>query len=89
MYRLAIFPVHNSSEKPVFLHADTRFGSAVLKPELGVAESAKLSISTGAQTRLNSIKAASESPGAAEASADAAQEGVGPAGPTPAQDREG
>eukprot|EP00965_Chrysotila_dentata_P063439 2102839-Pleurochrysis_carterae.AAC.1 len=37
MYRLAIFPVHNSSEKPMFLHAGTQFGSAVLRPELGVA----------------------------------------------------
>eukprot|EP00965_Chrysotila_dentata_P020136 666491-Pleurochrysis_carterae.AAC.1 len=36
------------------------------------------------------MKAASESPGAAEqASADVAREGVGPAGPTPAPDREG
>eukprot|EP00965_Chrysotila_dentata_P060589 2007919-Pleurochrysis_carterae.AAC.1 len=89
MYRLAIFPVHNSSERPMFLHADTRFGSAVLKPELGVAGSAKFSISTGVQARLKSMKAASELPGAAEASADATREGVGPAGPTPAQDREG
>eukprot|EP00965_Chrysotila_dentata_P080517 2656539-Pleurochrysis_carterae.AAC.1 len=60
MYRLAIFPVHNnSSEKPMFLHGGTRFGSAVLRPELGVAGSAKLSISTGTQARLNSMKAAS------------------------------
>eukprot|EP00965_Chrysotila_dentata_P040703 1350021-Pleurochrysis_carterae.AAC.1 len=35
------------------------------------------------------MKAASESPGAAEASVDAAREGMGPAGPTPDQDREG
>eukprot|EP00965_Chrysotila_dentata_P159459 5267720-Pleurochrysis_carterae.AAC.1 len=75
MYRLAIFPVHNSSEKPIFLHAGTRFGSAVPRPELGVAGSAKFSISTGAQAHLNSMKAASESLGAAEASVDAAREG--------------
>eukprot|EP00965_Chrysotila_dentata_P027476 912315-Pleurochrysis_carterae.AAC.1 len=35
------------------------------------------------------MKAASESPGAARASADAAREGVGPAGSTPDQDWEG
>eukprot|EP00965_Chrysotila_dentata_P169114 5584450-Pleurochrysis_carterae.AAC.1 len=72
----------------MFLHAGTRFGSAVLKPELGVAGSATFSISTGSQARLNSMKAASESPGAAEAPTDAAREGVGPAEPTPAHDRE-
>eukprot|EP00965_Chrysotila_dentata_P053579 1777689-Pleurochrysis_carterae.AAC.1 len=35
MYKLAIFPVQSSSEKPMFLHAGTRFGSATLRPELG------------------------------------------------------
>eukprot|EP00965_Chrysotila_dentata_P057165 1896687-Pleurochrysis_carterae.AAC.1 len=49
---------------PSCRHAGTRFGSAVLRPELGVAGPAKFSISTGAQARLNSMKAASESSGA-------------------------
>eukprot|EP00965_Chrysotila_dentata_P006690 218643-Pleurochrysis_carterae.AAC.1 len=53
MYKLTIFPVHNSSEKPMFLHAGTQFGSAMLRPELGVAGSAKFSIATGTQARLN------------------------------------
>eukprot|EP00965_Chrysotila_dentata_P091052 3006619-Pleurochrysis_carterae.AAC.1 len=88
MYRLAIFPVHNSSEEPI--------------PELGVAGSAKFSIVTGAQARLNVMKA-SENTGVANIPDDAAREGVGPegpatdvardgvgpAGPTPDPDREG
>eukprot|EP00965_Chrysotila_dentata_P251183 6209890-Pleurochrysis_carterae.AAC.1 len=89
MYKVAIFLVHNSSEEPMFSHAGTRFGNAALRPELGVAGSAKFSIATGAQARLNVIKEASENPNAAETSADAAQEGVGPEGPAPDVTREG
>eukprot|EP00965_Chrysotila_dentata_P007203 234006-Pleurochrysis_carterae.AAC.1 len=88
MYKLAIFPVHNSSEKPMFLHAGTRFGSATLRPELGVAGSAKFSIATGTQARLNEMKT-SESPRAADTPDKAAWEGVGPAGPTTDVAREG
>eukprot|EP00965_Chrysotila_dentata_P147778 4877765-Pleurochrysis_carterae.AAC.2 len=47
------------------------------------------SVAMEAQARLHVTKAAPESPRAAEASADATREGVGPAGPTPASDREG
>eukprot|EP00965_Chrysotila_dentata_P005355 176208-Pleurochrysis_carterae.AAC.1 len=88
MYKLAIFPVHNSSEKPLFLHAGTRFGSATLRPELGVDGSAKFSIATGTQARLNVMKT-SEIPMAADTPNKAAWEGVGPAGPTTDVAREG
>eukprot|EP00965_Chrysotila_dentata_P017743 590120-Pleurochrysis_carterae.AAC.1 len=89
MYRLAIFPVYNSSEEPMFLNAGTRFGSATLRSELGVAGSAKFSIAAGAQARLNVMKVASETPQAAETSVNAAREGVGPAGVAPDIAREG
>eukprot|EP00965_Chrysotila_dentata_P046672 1549786-Pleurochrysis_carterae.AAC.1 len=65
----------------MFLHAGTRFGSATLRPELGVAGSAEFSIATGSQARLNVMKT-SESPMAADTHNKAAWEGVGPAGPT-------
>eukprot|EP00965_Chrysotila_dentata_P090444 2984337-Pleurochrysis_carterae.AAC.1 len=65
----------------MFLHAGTQFGSATLRPELGVAGSAEFSIATGTQARLNVMKA-SESPRAADTPDKAAWEGVGPAGPT-------
>eukprot|EP00965_Chrysotila_dentata_P080578 2658759-Pleurochrysis_carterae.AAC.1 len=72
----------------MFLHAGTRFGSATLRPELDVAGSAKFSITTGAQARLNVMKA-SDNPGAANIPDDAAWEGVGPAGPATDVAREG
>eukprot|EP00965_Chrysotila_dentata_P025743 855334-Pleurochrysis_carterae.AAC.1 len=60
----------------------------MLRPELGVAGSAKFSIATGAQARLNVMKAA-ESTRAADVPDKAAWEGVGLAGPTTDVAREG
>eukprot|EP00965_Chrysotila_dentata_P123066 4067875-Pleurochrysis_carterae.AAC.1 len=62
----------------MFLHAGTRFGSAMLRPELGVAGSAKFSIETGTQARLNVMKT-SGSPMTADTPDKAVWEGVGPA----------
>eukprot|EP00965_Chrysotila_dentata_P258402 6213206-Pleurochrysis_carterae.AAC.1 len=74
----------------MFLRAGTRFGSATLRPELGVAGSAKFWIATGTQACLNAMKvAASENSQAAETFVDAAREGVVPAGPAPDVARQG
>eukprot|EP00965_Chrysotila_dentata_P193211 6175611-Pleurochrysis_carterae.AAC.1 len=90
MYRLAIIPVHNSSEGPCFyMLARNLVRSVILKPELGVPLSTKFLIATGVQARFHAIKAAPESIRAARAFANAVRKGVGPKGPTLASNREG
>eukprot|EP00965_Chrysotila_dentata_P250527 6209501-Pleurochrysis_carterae.AAC.3 len=90
MYRLAILPVHNSFETPIFLHAGTRFGKPCSNPSLVLLDSQSYRSQRGAQARLDAMKATPNPLEVAEeASADAAWEGMGLAGHTSASDREG
>eukprot|EP00965_Chrysotila_dentata_P055337 1836460-Pleurochrysis_carterae.AAC.1 len=38
MHSVAFFPLHNPSDEPVLLLHSTQFGSATLRPDLGVSQ---------------------------------------------------